>query len=108
MGDSQTISQLTLIKTFSTCNNITLHTQIHKKPFVFEIKVEENTSVQAFINEAIELIKLENIGLLADREEFVFELYAARKSGRKISDLPSFESQQKILKTGEKCFFLLI
>lgn len=34
------------------------------------------------------------------------ELFASRKNGSKISDLPSFSGHQKVLKTGIKRFFL--
>jgi hypothetical protein len=64
--------------------------------------------VDSFIQQALNLLKAETPVFEAVLDKSGFELYAARRSGRKISDLPSFESQQKIVKTGQKCFFLLI
>jgi hypothetical protein len=75
---------------------------------MFDISVEETTTVQSLIQLTIDLLRLEKPTLEISTQRSAMELYAARRSGRKISDLPSFESQQKILKTGERCFFLVI
>ena len=38
--------------------------------------------------------------------DFTYELYGSKSSGKKISDLPSYEEKQKIMKTGQKFFYL--
>ena len=38
--------------------------------------------------------------------DFTYELYGSKSSGKKISDLPSYEQKQKIMKTGQKFFNL--
>jgi hypothetical protein len=90
MDAPQTISQLTLIKTFSTSEKYVVHTQMNGKSFVFELNVDLDTSVQAFIQETLALLKIELPTLDVAHEKHILELYAARRSGRKISDLPSF------------------
>lgn len=75
---------------------------------MYEIPVDASTSVESFIAEAIAALKEDCPRFDPTSDRLAIELYAARKSGRKISDLPSFEGQQKILKTGQKCFFLLV
>lgn len=70
--------------------------------------MDETTTVNSLIELTIAFLKEDYPSLDVERKDYVFELYAARKSGRKVSDLPSFEAQQKILKTGETCFYLHI
>jgi hypothetical protein len=56
MDPAQNVSQLTLIKTFYSNYNCTVHAQINGQSFAFEIKVNDTTSVDSFINEAITLL----------------------------------------------------
>lgn len=104
----QNISQLTLIKTFSNNEKYVVHTHLNGKSYMFHINVDLQTSVESFIQDTLNFLKGDCPVLGTSSDKYAFELYAARRSGRKISDLPSFESQQKIVKTGQKCFFLLI
>jgi hypothetical protein len=54
----------------------------------------------------ITLIKDATITLDIHSKNCLFELYASRKNGKKMSDLPSLEEKQTILKTGIKFFVL--
>jgi hypothetical protein len=90
MDAPQTISQLTLIKTFSTSDKYIVHTQFDGKSYAFEVDVDHQTSVQSFIQETLALMRAEVHALDVSSDRYTLELYAARKSGRKVSDLPSF------------------
>jgi hypothetical protein len=79
-----------------------------RKAFSFDVQVDESSTVESLILETLERLKLALPSFSPPAHNYTIELYAARRTGRKISDLPSFEGQQKILKTGQKCFYLLI
>lgn len=108
MTEPTTVSQLTLIKSFSCGSSCTVHTQLASRCFKYETSVDQTTTVQSLISQTLALLKADCPSFSSESKEYDFELFAARKSGRKVSDLPSFEPQQKILKTGESCFYLLI
>lgn len=55
---------------------------------------------------AIELIRNAAIALDIHSSASLFELYASKKNGRKLSDLPSLEQKQAVLQTGLKFFVL--
>lgn len=108
MTDSTTVSQLTLIKSFSCGSTCTVHTQLASRSFKYESSVDQSTTVQSLISQTLASLKNDYPSFGLETKEYTFELFAARRSGRKVSDLPSFEPQQKILKTGESCFYLQI
>ena len=70
----------------------------------YELPVDDCTTVQNVIAEAVALVRAGATSLGLECPEF--QLYASRKSGRKVSDLPSLEGKQAILKTGLKFFIL--
>jgi hypothetical protein len=72
----------------------------------YELSVDEATTVSGLIRTAINLIKGSTLTIDFTSNDCLFELYASKKSGRKISDLPSLEEKQTILKTGIKFFVL--
>lgn len=60
--------------------------------------------MQHIIAEALALVRAgaSTFGLSCPQ----FQLYASRKSGKQVSDLPSLEEKQAVLKTGLKFFIL--
>lgn len=72
----------------------------------YELVVDDCTTVQNIISEAIALIKVGASSLGLECHDSLFQLYASRKNGKKVSDLPSLEEKQAILKTGLKFFIL--
>jgi hypothetical protein len=73
---------------------------------MFEFSVDDATSVQNIITQTIQIISkvLEKEGIQVEAEQC--QLYASRRSGRRVNDLPSLSSQQKIVKTGVNRFYL--
>ena len=72
----------------------------------FEIEFHEGTTVNSIISETIKLLKEKCPCSKIDEQQNQFNLYASKRSGRKISDLPCFENKQKIGMTGVKHFYL--
>lgn len=70
----------------------------------YELPVDDCTTVQHIIAEALALVRAgaSSLGLPCPH----FQLYASRKSGKQVSDLPSLEEKQAVLKTGLRFFIL--
>lgn len=60
--------------------------------------------MQNLIAEVLALVRAgpSNLALICPQ----FQLYASRRSGKKVSDLPSLEEKQAVLKTGLRFFIL--
>jgi hypothetical protein len=57
----------------------------------YELSVDEGTTVSGLIRTAISLIQGKTLTIDFTSKGCLFELYASKKNGRKISDLPSLE-----------------
>jgi len=108
MTQVQGVSQLTLIKTLSNQDKCLVHVHVDSLSHKWELQIDDSTSVENVILKTVILLNKASDIREYDAEEFVFELYAAKKNGRPFSDLPSLEPQQKILLTGIKFFHLSV
>ena len=107
MPENSPVSQLTLMKLpSSTARRCAVFCEVEGrlKKHVFE--VDELMTVGSIITATLAEMKKGNhpVDWISERDKC--ELYAARKSGKKISDLPSLEKQQKLMEIGVYSFFL--
>jgi hypothetical protein len=61
----------------------------HEKLEKYELSVDESTTVSGLISKVMDLIKDQTLTIDFSSKDCLFELYASRKNGRKVSDLPS-------------------
>jgi hypothetical protein len=57
MDQGASVSQLTLIKSFSQSESYTVHTHIQRRAFSFDLQVDESSTVESFILETLERLK---------------------------------------------------
>jgi hypothetical protein len=72
----------------------------------FELVIDDLTTVQNIIFTTIDLMKTELKGIITTLQKEGSSLYASRKNGKQINDLPSMEAKQHVSKTGIKFFVL--
>ena len=72
----------------------------------YELPIDDLTTVQNIIITTIDMIKNELEGITKILQKGCCSLYASRKNGKQINDLPSFEAKQMVSKTGMKFFVL--
>lgn len=107
MSQSQQVSQLSLIKiTSSTSSKCTVFCEVDATLDRYELPLDDATTVDSIISDTIRLVKKTHSTLSLQSDPSLCELYASKKSGRKVSDLPSLERQQQVVNTGIKCFYL--
>lgn len=107
MSLSQQVSQLSLIKiTSSSSSKCTVFCEVDSMLDRYELPLDEATTVESIISDTIKLVKKTHSEIHLQEDHSQCELYASKKSGRKVNDLPSLERQQQVVNTGIKCFFL--
>ncbi len=99
-------SQISLMRVVSNQPKCWVFFEGDDKVEKYELSLDEGTTVSALITTVINLIKGSTLTFDLNAKDCLFELYASKKSGRKISDLPSLEEKQTVLKTGIKFFVL--
>jgi hypothetical protein len=106
MTSNTNFSQISLIKVKSDSPKCWVFFDGNGQLNKYEMAVDESTTVQNIIATTIDIIKNGTFAIDFNAQDCLFELYACKKSGRKVSDLPSFEEKQTILKTGINFFIL--
>ena len=107
MFDSPPISQLTLMKLQSQkISQCVVFCSIENDLVKIELQFDDLTTVQKIIHEAFNFLKSKKSSFESLGSENSWSLFACRRNGRKCSDLPSFESTQRISLTGTKNFYL--
>ena len=99
-------SQISLMRVASNQPKCWVFFESNDKIEKYELSVDEATTVSVLIRTAINLIQSHVLSIDFTSKNCLFELYASKKNGRKISDLPSLEQKQAVLKTGIKFFVL--
>ena len=107
MLESLPVSQLTMMKLPSSGpTKCTVFCDFGTELAKFSILFHDETSVEGLISETIRLMKETSSSQPIPTHTRGYALFASKKNGRKISDLPSFEPKQKIALTGVKAFYL--
>lgn len=82
-------SQISLIKVNSNAPKCWVFYEGDEKLEKYELSVDDSTTISALINMAMNLVKGQNLTIDFSSKDCLFELYASKKNGRKLSDLPS-------------------
>ena len=107
MLESLPISQLTILRLPSASpTKCTVFCGLRTGLIKFSVPFNDETSVDDLISGAITLMQENYSGQVFSNHPGRYTLFASKKNGRKISDLPSFEPKQKISMTGVKVFYL--
>lgn len=107
MSESQPISQLSLMKiSSSTTSKCIVFCEVDSSLGRYELSLDDATTVETIIQETLRLVHKDFLAGVPKPSVEQCELFACRKSGRKVSDLPSLERQQTAINTGIKCFYL--
>ena len=107
MSYSLPVSQLSMMKISSTKSaKCTVFYETESSLDKYELQLDQTATVDILISETLKMVKEKHTSLNIDAQRDKMELFASRKNGRKVSDLPSLERQQPVDRTGIKCFFL--
>ena len=103
---STATSQISLIRVNSSSPKCWVFYACDEKLEKYELSVDYSTTVWALIARVMNLVRGQNLTIDFTSKDCLFELYASKKNGKKLSDLPSLEEKQAVIKTGIKFFVL--
>lgn len=84
-------SQISLMRVASNQPKCWVFFESNDKIEKYELSVDEGTTVSGLVRTAVSFIQGHNLTIDFTSKDYLFELYASKKNGRKISDLPSLE-----------------
>lgn len=107
MPQSLPISQLTLMNIPSSKKSkVTVFCEVNCVLNRYVVEFDEASSIGSIIAQTVKLVKLRHPEQGFKDRHHECNLYASKKNGNRVSDLPSFEHRQKIIQTGVKYFHL--
>jgi hypothetical protein len=104
---SSQVSQLSLIRIATApASKCAVFCEINSRLDKYEVVVDDDTTVEGLITKTLALVRKAHSSSDITGGKGHCELFASKKHGRKVSDLPSFDKRQKLSQTGVRYFYL--